>query len=822
MAKKAEKPANGKKADTSAGSRKPGKSVGIPTGVPTVLFVLATVVLFGEFIFSRDMLFGQDTLSLGYVARAFFAERLAAGDLPLWSPRLLGGIPSIEALAGGDLLYPTSLLYFIMEPYRALGWKLVLHALAGGFLMAGWVRSLGLNRAAQTLAGLAWVMAPVIITLTLPGNDGKMMVAAVSPAVFWATEALLRRPGWAGAGWLAASVALASLTTQFQTAYFLFLTVGAYAAFRVIVLYRSTGNGEGGEGRQGAIRAGALFLFGALLGGTVAAVQIVPAGSYVQEASRRTATTVNASPEEALAYGSSWSYHPEEVVGLVVPEFVGNSWAEGAWEGTYWGRNAIKGNLEYLGVSVFLLGLVGLAGRGPGPGTRRFFAGAAFVWLLFALGRHTPVWRVFYEVVPGIDLFRVPSLSAFLVSLSFTTLLAFAIHDLTELPPDREWVRSRGGWMALGTVGILVLGLLLQAGGGLSAFWTGAVFPTIDERQRQVLEAAAPFIMRGFFLAVLLAAATTALVWAHQTGRVGTTVLVVGLGLLVAVDLGRVDRAFIQTFDFLTWSAPDANDRFLQGRIEQEEPFRVIDFRDAQEVELAMHGLDLVTGHHPNDLARYRTLLGLQGSQREAANWGHPVVLRILNTRYLLWPVTARGGPPGDLQTLSQAQGRFGVEAVYPYPGLGRAWFVGSYTVRDDEAALRRLLEEPFDPAREVILADEPEMQAGNTAPVSSVTWLEYTPDERVVQLETNGPGFLVISENWHPGWRVWVGGSERTLHRANYTLGAVAIPEAGSHEVRMRYVAPQVRTWGAVSLAALLLTLGLCIMPVLSRGRES
>ena len=81
--------------------------------------VIGKVNIFREFIFSRDMLFGTDTLELGYMARAFFAERLAAGDFPLWSPRLLGGIPFIEALAAGDSIYPTSLLYFIMEPFCA-------------------------------------------------------------------------------------------------------------------------------------------------------------------------------------------------------------------------------------------------------------------------------------------------------------------------------------------------------------------------------------------------------------------------------------------------------------------------------------------------------------------------------------------------------------------------------------------------------------------------------------------------------------------------------------------------------------------------------
>ncbi|MDH3225441.1 MAG: YfhO family protein, partial [Gemmatimonadota bacterium] len=513
------------------------------------------------------------------------------------------------------------------------------------------------------------------------------------------------------------------------------------------------------------------------------------------------------------------SFHPEEVAGLVVPEFVGSSTAEEPWQGTYWGRNFFKGNLEYLGVCILLLALAGLAGKGRDRGGRMFFAGTGFVWLLFALGTHTPLWRVFYEVVPGISLFRVPSLAAFLVSFSVTTLFAFAVHDLTEGDPDEGWIRSAPGKVALGVVAILFLGLLLQAGGALTRVWTQVVFPTIDDRQRQVLDAATPFITRGFMIAVVFAGATTALAWAHQTRRLGTGLFVAGLGLLVALDLGRIDRPFIQTFDFLAWSAPDANDRFLQSRLGEEDPFRVIDFRDAQSVELAMHGLDLVTGHHPNDLARYRTLLGLQGSQSRAENWNHPVVLRILNTRYLLWPESLQGGPPGDIPRLSQAQGPYGLEAVYAYPGLGRAWFVGTYTVRDDEGALRRLLQEPFNPALEVILAEEPGIEAGGAAPVSTLTWTEYSPDERVLGLETNAGGFLVVSENWHPGWKAWVDGVEQPLLRANYTLGAVAIPRSGTYEIRLRYVAPQVRKWGVVSLVSLLTMAALCFTS-LRRGK--
>ena len=110
--------------------------------------------------------------------------------------------------------------------------------------------------------------------------------------------------------------------------------------------------------------------------------------------------------------------------------------------GTYWGRNAFKLNHEYVGVTVLVLAIFGLFGKRR-RGLRWFMAGLSVLWLLFALGTHTPIWRIFYEVVPGISLFRVPSLSAFLVSFGVTTLLALGVDDLVSESPSGAPSRER-------------------------------------------------------------------------------------------------------------------------------------------------------------------------------------------------------------------------------------------------------------------------------------------------------------------------------------------------------------------------------------------
>ena len=112
----------------------------------------------------------------------------------------------MEALSGGDSLYPLSApLLLIMEPYRALGWKLVLHIFLAGMFMYGWIRTLGLSRASGIIAGLAFAMAPYMVSLVFNGQDGKIFVTALTPLAFMAgdDDAVAKEPVGGGRGGLA-------------------------------------------------------------------------------------------------------------------------------------------------------------------------------------------------------------------------------------------------------------------------------------------------------------------------------------------------------------------------------------------------------------------------------------------------------------------------------------------------------------------------------------------------------------------------------------------------------------------------------------------
>jgi hypothetical protein len=806
----------------------------VPGWVPPVLFAVLTLFLFRSFVFSREMLFGVDTMTLGYQARLFFAEALRTTGFPLWNPHILGGTPFIESLAGGDSLHPLSVaLFYLVEPYRALGWKLVIHVFLAGIFMFGWLRMLGCSRGAALVGGTGALLAPSFVTLVYPGHDGKMFVVAMTPLLFWLAEWMWRRRDLVPGALLALSIGTVLFSTHFQMAYFLFGALGAWMLFRALQVGRAAGWKVG-------VRGFSIFLAFSLLGAGTAAIQLLPAVSYVTDFSRRAATTLEAeSPQAARDYSSSWSLHPEEALSLVVPEFVGNSAGGAEWTTeTYWGRNAFKLNHEYLGAVLLLLALLAFVpGRsgaeggsslpapapgtpagpppGPGPAGRWFLAGLALVAALFALGANTPVWRIFYEVVPGISLFRAPSMAIFLTAFAVSTLAALGLDRAAHLLASEDGRRSILRWTG-GAAAVLAVGGILAASGVLVTVWEAVLYPDLPGSRVPALEALHPHMVRGFFVVAALVGMLAGVFWAAGRGRVAAPLLLAAVTALVVVDLVRVNAPFIQVVDPTRVTVPDPNLRFLEARTRDEPPFRVFSMvQGGQDVQPSAFGIDLAAGHHPNDLGRYRELIGMVGSGiPEHLATFHPVILAILNVRYVLWPDAQYGSLEG-VEPVSQVQladGRTWT-SVHPYPGLPRARLVGSYRQVGEGEALAILLEdESFDPRVEVLLEDappfDPEPRAdGVPHSPGAVRWIENLPDRLVLEVEADQPSLLVVSQNWFPSWVARVSGEPTPVLRADHALQAVAIP-AGRHRVELAVESAELRQALLLSGFSLLIVL--------------
>jgi hypothetical protein len=789
---------------------------GAPHGVPTlpawavpVVYAAVTVLLFREFFFSGTSMLGTDSLALSYFARNFYTEFVqAAHRFPLWNPLLFGGMPFVEAMHG-DIFYPPSLAMFFLDARVMWGWKMALHIFLAGMFTYLWLRrGLRLDRLPAFFGGLAYLMGTQLVSLVLPGGDGKLFVAALAPLMFWLAEraAAGRRP--ADFALFSLGLAFMLFTSHMQAAYFCVWGVSLYFLFRAWQLWRAERNGAA------VARMVGMYAVAGVLGVAAAAVQFLPPLEYLREHSHRVERAERG--EAGKAWSASYSLNAEEIVALAVPEFVGELTQTSATQppAGYWGRNPLKLNNEYAGlVPLLLVPLLLLRRRTPQVW---FFTGLGVLALLFALADSTPLFHLFY-LIPGVSLFRAWSMIIFLYAFALVTLAAIAVQQLQEwlVRPRMEAeqaVARRALWVTAAVFGVLAL---LATAGAITGAWLSIAGDAIRPDRLMANEA---YIQRGFWIAFGLAVAVAGTWDLAVRGVLSARLFVLLLAFWAAADLYRAGRPFvIQTALMNTYAAAgplfraDDSIQWLQRAQAAGGVFRVTDLGPllgAQggygQNDLAVHGLEQLAGHHGNELGRYRSFIG--GEYAENLLHSELRLADVTNTEYFL--------VPGRIEDPRLEEVHVGaMSAVYRnVNALPRAYLAGSVEVVPGDAAIGRVLDAGFD-ARNTVVLEAPlpegvEIQAGAAG---SVEWIDREVDRFSLRVVADAPALLVVLDNHYPAWRATLNGRDAPIYRANHTFRAIAVP-AGEHTVSFRYAPQALRTGAAISIVVLTLLLAVVL----------
>lgn len=773
----------------------------IPRWVPPLVLAVLTLLVFRKYLLSDagSMLMGQDTIAAGIMFRKFFVEHFQAlGRLPLWNPYLFGGVPTIEG-GSGDILYPASVLHFLLPLTSALAWKLILHVFLGGAFMYLAARAFGVSRLVALFAGSAYLLSANLVSLVWGGQDGKMYVIALFPAALWLLVTALSRRSWVRFVWLGVVSGL-MVVAHPQLAYYAYVALAVWA---VAGLWSR--RHEGGAALAGRLAGGmvaAVTAFG------IASVVLLPMYRYLREDSPR------AGPGRGFEYSASWSLHAEEAFSLFLPDFAGTD----VQSDTYWGKNPFKHNSEYGGALVFVLGIAAVAGL-SGDRRRWGLAIMAAVPLLYALGAGTPVFRVLYSIVPGLKNFRAPSLATFLAIVALTLLSALLLHRVV-VDQDPRARRAMSLGLAIGAgAAFLVAGLTLASSMGWYAGWV-SIFGGAEGIDRSTAFAAnASRIATGaLIVAVMCGAALGALVlWSRGTLMSAHVVMI--LTGLTALDLLRVDDRYIQVVRYEDFFPPDPGIEALRARLAPGE--RVLAVGGVYpEGFLAAYGVPEVFGYHGNQLRWYNALTryDVRQSARTTGELQQYWVglltsgtLRALAARYVLLP--GQVDLPG--YKLLGADERVAVyinEAAAP-----AATVVPEMVIEPDSARRVALLWSPtFDPAKTTVV--EEAVQAVGQAGGTGTAVIEGNGDDTLaIRVRSSGPALLQVSRTYHRSWQAEIDGVAVPVLRSNHALMAVPLTKSGDQRVVLRYRPAIVRLAARITLttwaAAMLLTIAAILL---------
>lgn len=143
---------------------------------------------------------------------------------------------------------------------------------------------------------------------------------------------------------------------------------------------------------------------------------------------------------------------------------------------------------------------------------------------------------------------------------------------------------------------------------------------------------------------------------------------------------------------------------------------------------------------------------------------------------------------------------------------LPRAFLVYRWQWQPDVATSVAAMARPgFDPREEAVLVGNGEPASAGPASAGpgahSVTMTGYEPETVSLQVETDEPGLLLLTDAAYPGWQATLDGEPALIYQADGLFRGVMVP-AGSHEITFRYEPASLRWGAAISGAALLVWL--------------
>jgi hypothetical protein len=697
---------------------------------------------------------------------AFLAHALHRGQSPFWTPNVFAGMPQIAD--------PQSLIFspfflaaaaIVPEPSFWLEDALVLAMLAmGGLALMAYFRDRGWRAGGALLAALAFAFGGSASWRIQ--HTGQIMSLAWLPVTLWLlARALDRRSALWGAG--AGATAAMMVLGRDQIAFLSVVLLSAYAIFRVLT---------DSENWKSAWRP---LLAGALAGAAIIAVPLLFTLLLAAQ-SNRPAIDLDGASKGSLPPGAFFTLICANLFGVDGPlkDFWGPPSSVFGTNDIYLARNMTT---IYLGALPLVALIASFGRRFLEPSEIKFFVAALVVFVVYALGRYTPLFAAMFHV-PGVDLWRRPADATFLLGFTLAVLGGYGLSLLLE-----------------GDVRASPLRLALAAA-GLLALCAG-----VAVHKDRLAQASAPLAIAALSWAIAIGVAVFAPRLAPSHGFAALALI----GAATALDLGISNKPNESTalppeqFDVLRAGTKNETIAFLKQKLEGQPPDR----RDR--IELAaidfhwpnaslVHDLDHDLGYNPIRLKLFEDTTGaidhvaLPDQRRFSKLYPRyrSPISDLLGLHYI-----ATGVPieeidprlePGDVVEIARTKDAH----IYEYSGaLPRVLLPVCARQADFAQMIETGVWPPVD-FRETVLLEQPTLcrRLGPNQPAGEARIASYENTRVVVEAEAPpGGGWLVLNDVWHPWWFAYVDGVEAPMLRANVMFRAVEAPE-GRHRIEFRF----------------------------------
>jgi len=724
---------------------------------------LLLILLYFHPVLSASYIFVERDLSAFFIPPRYLWVSLAKSfEIPLWNPYNSSGIPLLATLQPG-VFYPPHIFYLFLPFNIVWNWIIILHFVFAGATIYVFLRYLKASSDASFVGGIVFMLSgyllsihnllphllavpwfPLIVMSFLKYFDTGRLKYLVYTAMFLSIEFFAGAP----------EIVMMSLIVLVLLALFPILLFEKYIGY--------------------SFRIKSLCFIG-VLSFLLSSVQLLPFLELKTQSIRKTGLT--------YLEATTWSFMWKDFILFFLPDFFGyfrqfdtvKFWLNQCWLKTL-----------YLGVMPFVFSIFYFLSRDK---KRVLFLILITISFIFALGKNTPFYNLFYYI-PPFNSIRFP--------VKFLFLFFFVIAVTSGLGIDslRKGIQNKNSKIKLAILIVFYSGFLFAGLWGCINLFENDVIRFCEnhgikpEEYHEIsfnIHNLKRFLFFSFLFCVFLLS--------YFRMKYKRTIMYVIIFLLTA-DLffanydfhNRVNwqwyisenKEFVETISkdagteryFITKKTFRDFEHFPNDRAIQAPAYAAlfgIYTMDGSEVLRVMHhDLFITLTNSTPSISEAKRFFDMSGVRHVITSY------KVEDKDFKLIKSLDVGDKTAYLYEYSLYPGRF-------------LLFAGATFVKDDKTVIEKLQSDAFDKTKELLLIGQKESTQGRGL-MGQAKLLSYKANKVVLEYEADSDAFLYVSDTYYPGWHAYVDGKETKIYRANLAFRAIEAPK-GKHTVVFKYI---------------------------------
>ncbi len=715
-----------------------------------ILLYFIPLLTFKKTVYAGDFT-GSDLTELNLPFRYILQESLKNGKIPLWTNLIADGFPLLAEGQTG-VLYPLNLiLYSLFDFPVAFNLGIILNFFLAGFFLFVYARRLNISNWGALLAAISFSLGGFFVFKIKHVNF--INAAIWLPLIFYLIETyfIVKKRSLVVLG-LILVLAIQFFAGSPPIFYITIISAFLYFSFKIFYFTKDFFLKK---------IAKTIFLWaviGLILFGIVA-IQLLP--TYIN--SRQAERGLQVSYNDIKAY----HYNPICLLFFINPYIFGNpadfSYTKTQQLGIFWENNV------YFGILALFFSLVAIFCLGLKNRNVKIFLILILISFLFIFGEYSPVFIVFWNILPGFKMFRFPQRFLLLTLLCLATLAGFGFDFV--LMKVKEWMNK-----------------------------TGKII-----KSKILLETLLPILI------ILISTFDLFLVGINYLGILDYEEY---FKAPKSVEFLKQDNDFFRIYSFgwdATWASIDklsggwknnlslflANQELIPPNINVFWNVESIDDRAAFEGGMLLK---------ESSFLRRRMIWGFKISDNnslfnvsdEAIN-----LLSIQNVKYILSFFSLKNN---NLKLVKEINVDFlPTLKIYENNKFIPRIFGVFNTTAINEPQILEAISKNFKPEEELILGQNfNKKNNSNIKPKAKIEIKNYQADLIEVIADFNQDGFLYLSNTFDPGWQAFINGTKIPILKANYAFQAIQVP-SGKHTVKFKFMPKSYVIGRAISLTTLI-----------------